>query len=105
MPGKRDLDPSQRFFDQSGDVEQRHNGKTRPETSNPAIDAVALTANGEGVEASNDAWDLDALRTEDSEHSTTQDADIWDLDALRLSQDFDEEVVGKKLLMTVPVRK
>jgi hypothetical protein len=58
-----------------------------------------------GGEASNGAWDFDALRTEDSEHSTTQDAGDFDLDALRLSQDFGAELGGKKLLTVVPVRR
>jgi hypothetical protein len=66
-------------------VEQHRNGKV-PETSNPTID-------------------LKALRTEDSESSATQDAETWDLNALRLSQDFDAELGGQKVLTVVPVRK
>ena len=97
--------PSKKDRGLLGDVEQRRNGKTHPAVSRAAIDAAVLTAKGEGGEASHDPLDLETLRTDGSEPSATQDAETWDLDALRLSQDFDAELGGQKLLTVVPVRK
>jgi hypothetical protein len=52
---------------------------------------------------------IEAMMDADLERSAASaqalDTDEWDLDALRLSQDFEADLGGKKLLTTVPVRK
>lgn len=86
MPSKsnRNTEPSADFFRQ-------------PEAgSNNGVEHPTATDTGE--------WDVDTMRLE-NDGQMVQTEDEWSLDALRLSQDFDAEVGGKKLLTNVPVRR